>query len=115
MANNTDKMPVEILLERIKHDFLINVNDLIEKSGLPSSMVLQAIENSLLEIKIAMYSDILSNSNFADPSTTDDIPKSNKEAPQVVTVDANTIQKMEKLNADEESFTTATTLQEEQV
>ena len=112
MANNMDKMPVEIMLERIKHDFLINVNDLIEKSGLPSSMVIQAIENSLLEIKIAMYSDILSNSNFADLQTTDDIPKNDKETPQVVTVDANTIQKMDKLNVDEDDFT-ATTLQEE--
>ena len=113
MANNMDKMPVEIMLERIKHDFLINVNDLIEKSGLPSSMVIQAIENSLLEIKIALYSDILSNSNFADLQPTDDIPKNDKETPQVVTVDANTIQKMDKLNVDEDGFITATTLQEE--
>lgn len=108
MANNMDKMPAEILLERIKHDFLINVNDLIEKSGLPSSMVLQAIENSLLEIKVAMYSDILSNSKFADLSTNDNIPKSNKETPQVVTIDADTIKKM-----NEDSLVTEETLQEE--
>lgn len=65
-----ETIPIEIAFEKVKAEILDSINSTIEKSGLPSSIIVQLYENVLLEVKANTYAAIIQQYDILNSAQT---------------------------------------------